>query len=196
MDKTQAARWISVLFNPLWVGALFFIWLVNILPYGQREAVLVLISGILSTVVIPLAIVAVLVKSGRAENMDVPDRKKRFLPFALFSLEYFIFVILNRLLELPVSFQAVMWVVLVNTLIYAVITLWWKVSIHAAGIAGYIVCVLWFLDLFCILAFLPLLLTAWSRVHLKAHTLAQVIVGSILGIALTYFQLEYYATYF
>ncbi len=189
---SRLAKAISVLFNPLWIGLIFFIILVSVMPYTRSETSLVLVSGILSTVILPLAIVGMLVKRGLAENMDVPDRRKRLLPFALFSIEYGLFALANAFLHLPVSFQAVMWIVLINTLIYGLITIWWKISIHAAGIAGYLVCIMYFTEMWTWWALLPVVAVAWSRIYLRAHTAAQIAMGILLGTGLTLFQLQFY----
>lgn len=190
MNRTRfAANLISALLNPLWIGLVFFIWFVLVLK--PEKAVLIMLSGVLSTVVVPLLIVFTMVRLGRAENIDVPDRQKRLIPFALFVIEYGIFVGINYLLDLPQEFQAVMWVVLINTVIYALITVWWKVSIHAAGVTGYVTCLAWFGGP-VIWMVLPPLLVAWSRIYLKAHSPAQVTAGTILGFVLTWYQLGWY----
>ncbi|MCK5521111.1 MAG: hypothetical protein KAI81_08355, partial [Candidatus Marinimicrobia bacterium] len=138
----RTANLISIILNPLWVGLIFFIWF--IFNVSNEKSGLVFTSGILSTVVVPLLIVILMVKFGIAENIDLPDRKKRQIPFLLLGLEYAVFVGLNAWLKLPKEFQVIMWIVLANTLIYGIITLFWKVSIHAAGISGYITSIAWF----------------------------------------------------
>ncbi|MBN1171922.1 MAG: phosphatase PAP2 family protein, partial [Micromonosporaceae bacterium] len=64
-----------------------------------------------------------------------------------------------------------------------VVSHWWKMSIHAAVasgaamIAALVVGVPW-----VVLGLLPLVaLVGWSRVRLYDHTMAQVVVGAIVG---------------
>jgi membrane-associated phospholipid phosphatase len=64
------------------------------------------------------------------------------------------------------------------------ITLVWKISLHAGVAASAAVCAgmlfgWWFAPVSVALV----AAVAWSRVHLKDHTLAQVVVGSIVGAA-------------
>ncbi|NLE46614.1 MAG: phosphatase PAP2 family protein, partial [Chloroflexi bacterium] len=72
---------------------------------------------------------------------------------------------------------------LVETLIIFVITLRWKISVHCAAAAGAATLV-WSL----IGTPLPLIvgvpLIAWSRLRLQRHTLAQVVAGSVVGMAI------------
>jgi membrane-associated phospholipid phosphatase len=60
------------------------------------------------------------------------------------------------------------------------ITLWWKISLHAAAAAG-AATMAWAL----LGTGLPFLLTvpliAWSRIRLRRHTLAQTVLGALLG---------------
>ena len=78
-----------------------------------------------------------------------------------------------------------------NTVIYASINRYWKISIHGAGIGGPAGILLylvpapgwWFLVTF------PFIV--WSRVVLKHHSAAQVIAGLSLGMVLLY--LEFWA---
>ena len=59
----------------------------------------------------------------------------------------------------------------------------WKVSIHCAVAAGSVTMLTLLFGPSLIPAYLLVALTAWSRVALKDHTTAQVIAGSLLGVA-------------
>ena len=61
-----------------------------------------------------------------------------------------------------------------------VVTLYWKISVHAAGAAGVATLVTALVGAPTV-AFLPVLLVAWSRLYLGRHTLSQVAAGGLLG---------------
>jgi membrane-associated phospholipid phosphatase len=63
------------------------------------------------------------------------------------------------------------------------ITVYWKISVHAAGAAAVATLVLTVLDTSKALSVMPVLLVAWSRLYLGRHTLAQVLAGGMLGTA-------------
>ncbi|MGC8484561.1 MAG: phosphatase PAP2 family protein, partial [Candidatus Baltobacteraceae bacterium] len=70
----------------------------------------------------------------------------------------------------------------VSGAVIQVITRYWKISTHALAISAALTVIV-FLDGRSPLPFLVLIpMVGWARVYLRAHTLAQVIGGSILGI--------------
>src|SRR6202012_5698801 len=67
--------------------------------------------------------------------------------------------------------------------VLAAITTVWKISIHCAVAAGSVTILALLFGPGLIPAYLLVALTAWSRVVVKDHTAAQVIAGSLLGVA-------------
>jgi membrane-associated phospholipid phosphatase len=79
-----------------------------------------------------------------------------------------------------------------NTIITILITRYWKISIHAMGVGGPIA-VLWLAEFqYPIPALLILIAVSYSRVILKAHTILQAVAGALLGLVLTYSQLNFF----
>lgn len=75
-----------------------------------------------------------------------------------------------------------------NTLIVFFINLKWKISVHAMGVAGPAIALMFFTPLGFFLGLLtPLVM--WSRISLKKHTRNQVLAGSVLGYVLTFLQI-------
>jgi membrane-associated phospholipid phosphatase len=65
--------------------------------------------------------------------------------------------------------------------VFTVVTLWWKMSIHA-GVAGGTALVLVAVYGPVTLIAAPFaLLSCWARVRLSAHTPAQVVAGALVG---------------
>jgi membrane-associated phospholipid phosphatase len=59
----------------------------------------------------------------------------------------------------------------------------WKISIHCAVAAGSVTILTLLFGPWLTPAYVLVGLTAWSRVVVKDHTAAQVIAGSLLGVA-------------
>ena len=77
-----------------------------------------------------------------------------------------------------------------NTAVVWLITLKWKISIHAIGLGGPLVA-LWLHGFhYPIFMGTLLVLVCTSRVLLKAHTPSQVITGSALAMGLAYIELN------
>jgi len=62
-----------------------------------------------------------------------------------------------------------------------------KVSSHSAGVAGPLTALTMIYGLVIIPAFFILPIVYWSRLKLSAHTLSQLVFGTIIGIMVTFF---------
>ncbi|MEQ4564540.1 MULTISPECIES: phosphatidic acid phosphatase [Micrococcaceae] len=131
--------------------------------------------------VLPLAYVLVMVKLGRITDHHVSDRRQRpaLLLMALVSVVAGLVVL--QLLNGPASVSVMIISLIGGIAVLAVVSAFWKMSGHASALsAAVVIAILMFGP-----AWLPLLLlvpaVGWSRLVLRAHTLAQVVVGSLFG---------------
>ena len=77
-----------------------------------------------------------------------------------------------------------------NTIFTAIITKFWKISLHAISIAGPLTA-LWINGLhYPITMLLIVMVVCLSRINIGAHTLSQVIGGAFFAFILTYFELQ------
>jgi membrane-associated phospholipid phosphatase len=98
------------------------------------------------------------------------------------------FIVLNYL-NAGDLVRGLMFCYMTNTIIIIVITKYWKISIHAAGVAGPLTA-LWIHGVhspFVVIFIVSIL--GWSRIILKAHNISQVLAGFILGSFLSGIQL-------
>ncbi|UXM93831.1 phosphatase PAP2 family protein [Paenarthrobacter sp. JL.01a] len=131
--------------------------------------------------VLPLAYVLVMVKLGRISDHHVSDRRQRpaLLLMALVSVVTGLVVL--QLIGGPVSVSVMIIALIAGIAVLAVVSAFWKMSGHASALAAAVViAVLMFGP-----AWLPLFVlvpaVGWSRLVLRAHTLGQVIAGSLFG---------------
>lgn len=130
---------------------------------------------------VPISYVVWLVHTDRITDIDIQLREQRIGPLILTILSGGIgsLVLAVGRAPLPMALAGLaMWL---ETAVILLVTLKWKVSMHSAAAAA-TATLFW-----CVLGMpLPLLLgvpiIAWSRVRLRRHTLAQTIVGAVLGI--------------
>lgn len=128
----------------------------------------------------PLLVLFYMLYHGSVSDLDVTQRHERLIPFitalggAAVACGYLYYTEAPQLLlRFAIAHTAVM------TLVF-LITLYWKISVHSAGIAG----VATFFSAvigFPLIAFAPVLLVGWSRVYLGRHTVGQVCAGGVLG---------------
>ena len=137
--------------------------------------------AVLFVCVLPLAAVVVLVRMGKVTDRHVSDRKQRFpvLAMSVVSLLAGLGVLLA--INAPYSVIVVVLAIVGGVVVLAVISLFWKISGHAGAIALTTVITVLILGS----PWIPLLLlipaVGWSRVVLRAHTVAQVVAGALVG---------------
>jgi len=137
--------------------------------------------AVLFVCVLPLAAVVVLVRMGKVTDRHVSDRRQRFpvLAMSVVSLLAGLGVLLA--INAPYSVIVVVLAIVGGVVVLAVISLFWKISGHAGAIALTTVITVLILGS----PWIPLLLlipaVGWSRVVLRAHTVAQVVAGALVG---------------
>ncbi len=132
----------------------------------------------------PFAYILIGVRLGKLSDVDVSRRTERVGPFIFGLISVCLGWFALLLAHGPTTLINTVIITAISGLIMMVITLWWKISLHAAslGAAATILTVLY--GAMMLPVFLLLVLVSWSRVVLRRHTLGQVIAGSLLSIAL------------
>ncbi|MBA3944643.1 MAG: hypothetical protein H0X37_08790 [Herpetosiphonaceae bacterium] len=131
---------------------------------------------------LPLAYVLWLVRCGVVTDIHLPLRRERVGPIIASLLAALGAMLLGYKLAAPLLIQRLLSVYAAQALILGVITLWWKISFHAAAV-GFFVGVALALGgttLAPLLGLVPLV--GWARLTLHRHTPRQVIAGAILGL--------------
>lgn len=142
--------------------------------------------------IMPMAIIYFMLKKGILRDAYASDRQTRFKPFLGAVSSYLLGLVALLAASAPLLVSVLMAGYFVNTLIMMVITLRWKISIHASGIAGPATYLMYVFGIHLWPVFLLVLPVGWARLKLKAHTPGQVLVGFFLTAALTYIQLRLY----
>lgn len=140
--------------------------------------------GVFATVfaaVLPLAFIAWGKRRGRWTDRHVGVRTQRLIVIPAIMAMVTIAIITMSMLHAPSAMLAVVAAMLTTLAALLVITTKWKISVHAAVSSGTVAMLALAYGPALLTGYLAVLLVAWSRVSLAAHTRAQVIVGAILG---------------
>jgi membrane-associated phospholipid phosphatase len=147
---------------------------------------------ILFTVMIPTLYIIVQTKRGVISDFHLERREERIRPLLL-TLACAIFaLLLFWAWDSPQPFLLLAGVNAIQILLFFLLTLYWKVSMHTAAISIFSVLALSFLGTAALSLTIFVPLVAWSRVRLRRHTVAQTIGGVVLGVSAVLMPLMLY----
>ncbi|MGE3272951.1 MAG: hypothetical protein AB7P40_29725 [Chloroflexota bacterium] len=134
---------------------------------------------------VPSLFVYGLYRSGRVSNPGLPRRSERLQP-AIFALICGVVAYpLLRSMGAALVFVHLDTGLLLQMVVLAFVTIWWKISYHAAGAAGLVAAALaWGGATPALPVAMLALLIGWARVRLERHTPAQVAAGWLSALPL------------
>lgn len=193
LDKKQVASGVSMILNAPLITLATFVPLV--LHYGKAETGLLLVITAFFGCVFPLSMVVFMLKRGIISDFYATNRTERFIPFIVTIGSYIMGTISLYAINAPSAITALMACYIVNGLVLLIITLKWKISIHASGITSPVTALVYLLGTRMLPLFLFFIPVAWARLELNAHTKFQLTAGAILSTILTWVQMAFYVNY-
>ena len=186
--KKLLAEVVSAILHPIVVPILAY-WFLLEMHYPENSS-RYLYLGIIFLIfsLVPTFIVIVLKKTGKVSDYDISKRSQRFVPLLIAVAAYFFGFALLNFLNAPHIISGLFLFYSINTVLLMFITLKWKISVHASSFTApvAVLYVIFGYESLFLLLLTPFLM--WSRVHLKAHTFMQTLVGAVLGFGLLYFE--------
>jgi membrane-associated phospholipid phosphatase len=151
---------------------------------SHPSAVRGLAWGILAALLIgvaPYAWVLLAVRRGRFTSRHIPERAQRLLPLAVAAGWAAASVGIMAILGAPRQLIALLLAMLAGLAVTAAITTRWKISLHTAVAGGTATILIIVFGLALLSTAVLVVGIGWSRVHARDHTIAQVILGGLLG---------------
>lgn len=187
----------SVIFTPFYlplVGLviLFMFSYMSLLPLAYKLPMLAVVY--LFTVLAPSLLIFVYRWIQGWTSHEMGRKERRIVPYILSILCYFGCFFWMEYRNTPRVISIILVVALAIQMVCAFINVWWKISTHTAGIGGvagalvsYSVAFsfnpLWWLCLVLLLAGV----VGTARMILRQHTLSQVVMGFVVGVACALF---------
>jgi membrane-associated phospholipid phosphatase len=175
--RLRVARLVGELLSP---PPILVVWASSPTP-----ALAVLWGGIAAVFasVLPYALILRGVRQGRLsdKNISLRAQRIRFGVVAITSILLGLAVL--AAFDAPAEMVALLASIGVGVACGWVVTLWWKISVHAAIAAGAATVLLLVFGPALLAIWLLVALIAWSRVQVGDHTPAQVLAGVALGVA-------------
>ncbi len=152
-----------------------------------------ILSAILSVFFATIVPVIGITGFARSEGLDydIPEKRARARPFEIAILSYLAGFTTLVTIGAPVMLSGLMLAYLINTCAMFLITLVWKISVHAAGVTGPLSFLVFKLGLLWGFLYLLVIPVGLIRIRLRQHTLLQVLAGAVLSALLTWAQIVF-----
>ena len=179
--RTRIANLTSNILNPFWLSLAIILLLSFVSTPDTRDALKwALIAVVFSVLPVFLAIMY-LVRKGSLDAVFTNIRRQRTKVYLLAGLSAIVSCIILALLRAPLILVSAFATGLLTIVIFMCINLWWKISLHTALVAASVTVLVMLYGWMATATVALVPLTAWSRVELKRHSLAQATIGAILA---------------
>ena len=181
--QLRFAKIVSDILQPTLVSIPVFLILCILTEDAAQYAVCASIS-IFFAVIFPIIEIALWARH-KGTDGDIPNKEDRFFPLLMGASSYTIGAFLLWAVNAPAIITALMTAYAINTFAIMLISPHWKISIHATGVVGPTMALVYAFGPIGIILIFTLPLIMWSRYVLKRHTPAQLVCGALMGFALT-----------
>ncbi|MBE0677887.1 MAG: hypothetical protein IH592_03895 [Bacteroidales bacterium] len=191
---TKTAGVLSVLFHPLFIPlyGLLIIYssptLLSFIPSRLKMLIFVLVMT--NNVLLPLSLAAILWVRGAITTFNARDRNERVILLSFALMMYTLTAWLLLRMQVPNLFRAYFISIAVVTLITLLITTFYRLSLHAAGIGGLLVLIIFMVVIYDINTVWQLTTVVVvggavmsARIWLGYHTPSEVWTGLLAGAA-------------
>lgn len=187
------ARVVSMLFTPFYLpllGMVVLLYMTFLNRYPSSYKFIVLAVVYFFTILMPTLLIHFYRRYHGWSLIDLGKKERRIVPYTISILCYLMCVYAMELMHIPHFIGSIVIAALVIQMVCAAINIWWKISTHTAAIGGVAGALFIFSEVFrfnplwwfCLVIFLAGILGT-SRMILRQHSLAQVVVGFLVGFA-------------
>ena len=191
----KLSKFISIILHPIFMPLLaLYLTLQSIPSIGfVISPYLNYIYGVVigCTILLPLSTIFFLIQKGKVSSLEMSDHKERSLPLfrTVIWMSLGFYMLNNILFYAPILKAEIIGAILI-ILFAAIISKFWKISLHLLGIGGVVGVFIALQIMFGGVLYLLLIFILLSgvlgvaRIKQKAHNHAQVYVGFLLGVSI------------
>lgn len=190
------ARFFSTLFVPPSFTIIVYAIFALTLETDSSKKILTFIIPFIFGFISPIILFLYLRKKGKLVDQDASIKEERTFPFLIAIIFYLIGLALMLKFNLHIISIAFWFCYISNTLITILINKYWKISAHAMGASGPFAAIIFSFGWIGFIMLPIVFLVGWSRIKLKCHTLAQVLLGVVLAFVSVYLQMYLITKYF
>ena len=189
VDKEKFAMYISRVLNPVFALGIVIVLVSLEASDSGTWIVLCVLVALFFTVFAPWGMVLYMRRRGEISELFIPERRDRLRPLFFYFSSSWMGVGTLYLIHSPPALYALMVCVAVLSTVALLITMRWKISLHAMGLwaaCGVVIALYgsWW-------AVVPAVLVSWARFVLQAHSVSQILVGSVVGAGVAFLIFGY-----
>lgn len=181
-----SARLISQLFQPPLIIGVFLLFLVFYFAPDANKGIIWASIAVGLVGLVPTVYTIIAYKLHWVKDLWLNDKADRIGPFLIAGLGMIITLLIFFKLGVPTEVLVFLMALILVLLFLLFITIFWKISVHAATIMMVVTtiniladCKFWYL-------FLLVPLVMWARVYRKRHSVVQVFAGAVLSGVIVY----------
>ena len=196
LTSNRIARIISTVFVPPSFTLIIYTYLSIIRESDPQKKLTLILVSLFFGFTFHILLFLFFKRKGKLIDIDASKKEERTIPFIyseIFYLIGFLILLRNNMDIISIAF----WFCYIsNTIIIVIINRYWKISVHATGSSGPLAVIIYLLGPIGIIFILIPIAVGWSRIELKCHNLAQVLIGALFGFISTYVQILLIVKYF
>jgi hypothetical protein len=183
VDRT--AKFVSVALSAPVSSAIPCILFLGTASLAPPMMLLSVFSALVLLAIAPISFVWLIAKK-QGTDINIPDRTSRLylFPLAILCQMLAVTVFTQLAIQSIVTFATLC---LLVTIAVFLLSLRFKVSIHAAALSGAITAVVSSFGVFALPAYLLLVPVIWSRRSLRVHGIWELLAGAVIGVVLGLF---------
>jgi membrane-associated phospholipid phosphatase len=135
----------------------------------------------ITTVLLPTAYVIWQLYRGNISDLHLVNREERLKPYLVTVGGALLGWVICMIWPAPADFRMLAFASCLQAILFMIITLRWKISLHSAAAGSLTVISVSALSTSGLYFALAVPLIAWARVRLQRHTFMQTVAGAILG---------------
>jgi hypothetical protein len=162
--------------------------LLSFIPFEVKRTIFILVTA--NNIILPLSVASILYSRGAIKTFNVRDRNERVLLLTFALMMYTVTAVLLMKIPVPNLFKAYFISIAIVTLVTLVITVFYRLSLHSAGIGGLLSLLVFMIMLYdigsvwqLIIVLVPGGAVMSSRLYLDDHKPAEVWAGLFAGAA-------------
>lgn len=183
--RKRIADLISNILNPFLVSLIIIVLLSFESASGISDALKWSLILVAISILPVFSAVVYLLRKGRLAGIFTAVRRQRTAIYVLSGVCAAVGYVILLISKAPLMLRATFATGLSGVVVFTVINLWWKISLHTALVTALVTVMVILYGWIATAGVVLVLLIAWARLALRQHSLAQVVAGAVLAALIT-----------